>query len=204
MSQSDAAAARQDLRRRLRARRDALPQTERRLAAQAVADSLARSRWLRPGRRVGLYFATGSELDTLPTLRLAIERGCTLWLPRITRSSDARMCFAPLTGSTPLKVNRYGIVEPDTPLRLRASELELILMPLVGVDERGHRLGMGAGYYDRLLAFRLRRKIWRGPTLVGLGYAMQKVAKIPAAPHDVPLDALVTESGIDFFTGDNR
>jgi 5-formyltetrahydrofolate cyclo-ligase len=202
MSQMDMAAERKRLRKQLRATRDALPRLEQRRAAQTVAGLLARSRWLRAGRRVGLYLSTGSELGTVPLLSLALARGCKLWLPRITRSYEAKMCFSPLNGR--LRLNRYGIVEPDTDERICASELEVILMPLVGVDTRGHRLGMGAGYYDRLLAFRLRRQIWRGPTLVGLGYALQKVAQIPAAPHDVPLDALVTEHGIETFTGENR
>jgi 5-formyltetrahydrofolate cyclo-ligase len=58
------------------------------------------------------------------------------------------------------------------------------------------RLGMGGGYYDRAFAFRHLRKSWRGPQLIGIAYELQRVPVIEPAPHDVKLDAVVTEEGV--------
>lgn len=200
MSREAQAADRQLLRRELRRERSLLSPRARLDAGFKVAASLATSGWLRPGRRIGLYLATGSELDLSETIRLANARGCTLFIPRITRARTGSMTFAPLAGS--LRRNRYGILEPTTRQRRHPSRLDLILLPLLGFDDRGNRLGSGAGYYDRALAYRLRRCNWRGPVLLGVAYACQQLHTIDAAPTDVPLDGVVTEQGIRFFTGE--
>ena len=69
-------------------------------------------------------------------------------------------------------------------------------MPLVGFDEAGYRLGMGGGFYDASLAYLRRRKTWRKPYLVGVGYECQRIARVPRDPWDVPLDAVLTESRV--------
>ena len=72
----------------------------------------------------------------------------------------------------------------------------------VQIDAQGHRLGSGAGYYDRALSFRRRRHGWRGPKLIGIAYECQRVAALAARPTDIPLDAVITERGIEFFIGE--
>ncbi len=108
------------------------------------------------------------------------------------------MTFTRFAG--PMRRNVHGIPEPAARERLSACWLDLILVPTVGFDAEGHRLGMGAGYYDRALAFRLRRAHWRGPRLVGLAFDCQALADIDPGPHDVRLDAIITESGVRRFT----
>jgi len=76
---------------------------------------------------------------------------------------------------------------------------DLIVVPLVGVDGRGLRLGMGGGFYDRALAFRRVRKSWKGPRLVGLAFDCQRVDTVFADGWDVRLDSLATESGLVHF-----
>jgi len=94
-------------------------------------------------------------------------------------------------------VNRYQIGEPIGGRLIAAPALALVLMPLVGMDNAGNRLGNGAGYYDRWLAFRLGR---RGtPLLVGLAFECQRQAFIEPQAHDVPLDAVITENGLQLF-----
>src|SRR5690606_28904822 len=92
--------------------------------------------------------------------------------------------------------NRFGIPEPHGARTLGARWLDLVFTPLVAFDAHGMRLGMGAGFYDRAFAFRRWRTVWRGPRLVGLAYSFQQAARIEAAPHDVLLDAVVTENGV--------
>jgi 5-formyltetrahydrofolate cyclo-ligase len=99
-----------------------------------------------------------------------------------------------------LVTNRYGIPEPNvaTGSLLEAQELHLALVPLLGFDRRGHRLGMGGGYYDRSFAF--RHESPAPPTLIGIGYAMQELPPIAEQHWDVPLDAVVTENELIEFT----
>jgi 5-formyltetrahydrofolate cyclo-ligase len=75
--------------------------------------------------------------------------------------------------------------------------LDVVVLPLVGFDRRGNRLGMGAGYYDRALRRRLdTTRHWRRPRLVGVAFACQELPAIPVSPWDVPLDLIVTEHGV--------
>lgn len=182
------AARKRALRQRLRRLRAAIPRSERRRAAQAAARHLARAcrRW--QAHHVALYLGLAEEIDTRPLI--AALRGVRLYVPRIGR--DGALRFARL--APPLVANRYGIREPAT-LR-RPARLDLIVLPLVGFDDSGARLGMGGGYYDRLLA---RPRAFRRPLRVGLAFAAQQVRRVPVGRHDARLDAVVTEHGVRSF-----
>jgi 5-formyltetrahydrofolate cyclo-ligase len=185
---SSLAGRKQALRRQLRQARAALPPSERRRAARMAARQLARAcrRW--GVRDVALYLGVAEELDTRPLL--AALRGVRLYAPRIGRDHTLRFTrLAP-----PLLRNRYGIREPAV-LR-RPARLDLIVLPVVGFDAQGRRLGMGGGYYDRLLA---RPRACRRPLRVGYAFALQETAAVPVAGHDVRLDAIVTERGLRRF-----
>ena len=186
-------------RKRLRAARAALPPAARRAAERAIARHLEHSGLIAPGSRIAGYAALGSEIGCAPALRLAEQRHCRIYLPRITHFRKRQMRFVAVTGRW-LR-NRYGIAEPQGAAYAPLRSLHVILVPLVGVDARGNRLGMGAGFYDRALG-RLHVGAWRRPRLVGIAHSCQQVAQLQAQPHDVPLDALVTERGIVFFRGD--
>jgi 5-formyltetrahydrofolate cyclo-ligase len=180
------------LRRQLRARRSAITGAARTLAAHRLARLIDKTRWLQPGRRIGLYLAMPEELDTTPLLQLAQRRGCVVALPRVLSKRHARMRFFELGG--PISRGAYGILEPGGKRGLRVRELDIVFMPLVGFDAAGHRIGMGKGFYDRSLAHRIRQRHWRRPLLVGIAYDMQQVAALPHADHDVPMDLIVTDS----------
>jgi 5-formyltetrahydrofolate cyclo-ligase len=184
-------AARAALRQELRRRRASLSQSEREAARRQVALHLSRFGRLRPGLRVGIYLPVGSELDTAPLVELLRRHRCIAYLPRITSPRAQRMTFTPATSK--LSRNRHGILEPTGYDHISAQALDLILLPLVGFDAHGHRLGSGAGYYDRG---------WLGPKLIGIAYECQRVAALAARPTDIPLDAVITERGIEFFIGE--
>ena len=194
--------SRDDLRRSFRARRRALTPERRREAALAIARHLAHSGWLRPGLRVAGYLARPEEIDVAACLALALRRGCEVWLPRIESARGRRMSFAPAGGA--LRRNVFGIAEPADQGRLDPRWLQLVLVPLVAVDSRGARLGMGGGFYDRALAFRRRRARWRGPRLVGIAHSSQQLDHLQSLPHDIHLDALLTEQGLFPFRKDPR
>jgi 5-formyltetrahydrofolate cyclo-ligase len=105
-----------------------------------------------------------------------------------------RLRFAAWQPGAPLRHNRYGIPEPDvTQGDLAASELDVVLLPLLGFDRKGNRLGMGAGYYDRSFAFLGNAPRPSRPVLVGIGYHFQELAEITAQAWDIRLDFIATD-----------
>ena len=135
----------------------------------------------------------GSELDTGPLRRLLAWAGVQLHAPRIGR--DGRLHFVALH-PTRLRRHAHGMAQPVPGRRVPLRKLDLILLPLLGYDGHGQRLGQGGGYYDRTLAG-LRDA--RRPLRVGLAYACQRVPRLPVEPHDHPLHAVLTERGLRRF-----
>ena len=174
------------VRRRLRAARRAFGAAERAAAATAVDAALARIGLPRPRSRIAAYRAMDGEIDPAVVVQRALAIGCQVYLPVITSFRGRRMRFAPC--GPPVK---RAPAASDV-----ARWLDLVLVPLVGFDEQGNRLGMGAGFYDRHFAFLRHRRAWHRPLLIGLGFELQRVAALPARPHDVPLWGIVTERGI--------
>jgi len=194
-SDSSFGAARTRLRADLRAQRRALTQAERARASLLVARNIDRKLGLRAGDRVALYCALRDELDSAPLFALARRRGWHIYLPRVDRARHGRkMRFVEAGGRE--RLNRLGIREPQASRTIGARWLDLVLVPLVGFDAQGMRLGMGGGFYDRAFAYRRWRHAWRGPRLVGVAYAFQQLPRILPAQHDVHLDAVVTEKGV--------
>lgn len=185
---------RRALRRELRARRRAIQGPARELAARNLARLVAASGLLRPGRRIALYLAMPEEIDTLPLLQIARQRGCFIATPRITSIRHNRIRFHDLEGA--VQRGAFGIMEPRGTRSRRAREFDVVFMPLVGFDARGNRIGMGRGFYDRCFAHRIRLRQWRRPLLVGLAYDQQQVALLSATKHDVPVDMIVTQSSL--------
>ena len=187
------------LRRRLRALRRSLPNHERLAAERAIGHSLRRLRLFRRGYRVAVYLAMPGEVRLRPSIEAAWRAGCILYVPRISSRRRGTMHFVPLLPGARLRPNAYGIAEPVTPAsaRVESRRLDAVLMPVVGFDRLGNRLGMGAGYYDRALR-RLRdgSHRWRRPRLIGLAFACQEVERIVPSEWDIPLDVVVTERGI--------
>jgi 5-formyltetrahydrofolate cyclo-ligase len=195
MTEAAPLADRKALRQMLRARRRVVSATERARAAQLIARNADAYLHLRAGWRIAIYSATATELDTAPLIDLARRRNCAVYVPRIDRHCASRkMRFVELTGRE--RPNRLGIHEPEGLTTIGARWLDVVFLPLVGFDAYGVRLGMGGGYYDRAFAFRLLRKVWHAPRLIGLAYSFQQVDGLIAAPHDVRLDAVVTEERI--------
>jgi len=188
------------LRKELMARRRAVGAAQRAHTARAVAKYISNTHWLAPGKRIGLYASMPQELGTGPLIELARERGCLIYLPRITSMRARRMRFVPL--STQTRQHSFGMHEPDGNGWVGARFLDTIFCAGVGFDRRGARIGHGAGFYDRALAFRHVRQHWQGPRLVGLAYSFQVVPLVPVADNDVFMDFLVTENGIDELLAD--
>lgn len=95
----------------------------------------------------------------------------------------------------PTRPDRFGIPSPTRVVPVAVTALDLVVVPLVGADRTGRRLGRGRGYFDRALAHRRDPGSDR-PVLVGVGYDFQLVELPPPAAHDVGLDAVLTPAGL--------
>lgn len=183
-------------RRRLRALRLGLPRAERVAAESAIAATLQRLRVFRAGRRVAVYLSMPGEASIAAAIASAAAAGAELYVPRVTSRRSRRMRFERLRPDGRLRRNAaaFGILEPADRRRdwLPTSHLDVVLVPTLGFDRRGNRLGMGAGFYDRALR-RRRDRAWRRPRLIGIAYACQELAAIEPSDWDVALDLVVTE-----------
>lgn len=186
------------LRHELRARRQELSSAEQTHAAHQLITHLVAMRLYRVSRRIAVYLPNDGEIDPVPLMARIWKTGKTCYLPVLSRLRHDRLWFAPFTQETPLAANRFGILEPVTSPRtwVRAHELDLILMPLVGFDAQGNRLGMGGGFYDKSLAHLQHRRLWRKPHLIGLAHDFQRVKKLDARPWDVPMQAVATDHSV--------
>lgn len=194
--------AKPELRRQMRARRAQLPRDAQRLAAQRAAVNLMGTALFRTSRRIACYLPSDGEVDPSAIIERCWRMGKTVYLPVLSRRPHDRLWFAPAAPGTELRANRYGIPEPQVPLRarVRAERLDLILLPLVAFDADGNRLGRGVGYYDRSLAFLRDRRFLRKPHLLGLAHDFQRVPALPTDWWDVPLDGIVTERTVYYTT----
>jgi 5-formyltetrahydrofolate cyclo-ligase len=179
----------------MRARRDALPPAARLAAAEALAGHLAELPEMQTDERVAGYWAVRGEVSLHRVVAMARARGQAFHLPVIVEDRGAPLRFARWHTGEPVAANRFGIPEPvcDGAQLLHPRALELVFVPLVAFDRRGHRLGTGAGFYDRSFAFLRDGERPREPLLVGVGYAFQEVAALADEPWDVPLDFVCTE-----------
>lgn len=138
-----------------------------------------------------------SEADPGAILAPAWQRSKRVFLPVIMAPFQNQLRFAPYIASTALRHNRYGIPEPavERDRFVSGLGLDVVLVPLVGFDATGARLGMGGGFYDRSFAFRLHRTQWRKPLLIGVAFEAQRVSTLTRNAWDVPLDNVLTEAG---------
>jgi len=178
--------AKAQLRAALRARRDALPPGERQAAAEAIA---ARTFPLPvgPSTIVSGFMPLKSEINTLPLLEKLAGAGASLALPVVVGRGKPLIMRAWRWGE-PLDAGVWGIREP----RPEAPEVEpdILLVPLLAFDRRGQRIGYGAGYYDMTIA---RLRTHKPITAIGIAFAAQEVANVPANGFDAPLDLVLTE-----------
>lgn len=183
------------LRERLLTSRTAMPSTVRRRADRQICAHLLRLLEERDCVDLAAYVAHRGEPDLMPALHALADAGRRIWLPVV---EGRRMHFRRWRPGVEMVANRYGIPEPAQGPQCPPERLELVLTPLVAWSKNGHRLGMGAGYYDRTFRFLLDDPD-AGPWLVGVGYAMQQIDSLAADPWDVPLGAVLTERGLEVF-----
>ena len=187
--------SRPQLRRMLRKARRALTPSEQHRAALCLYRQLAQHPLFRRAKHFSLYLPTDGEIDPRLLLRAAQRRGKATYLPVLSAWPRTKMVFQRVRPGEKLRPNRFRILEPRANIcqQRKVWALDLVLLPLVGFDDAGGRLGMGGGFYDRSLAYLTRRQNWRKPTLLGLAHECQKVERLVQASWDVPLAGTVTD-----------
>lgn len=175
----------------MRDARRALSKSAQRRAALQLFFKLAQSHEFRSAKNIAFYFANDGEISVLPLLRFALSQNKNCFLPVV--SAKGCMRFRQYTLSCPLRKNAYGILEPPANAReLPAKKLDLALVPLVGWDRQGRRLGMGGGFYDRAFSFK-RGKHTSSPLLAGIAHQCQRVSALAIEPWDIPMELIVTD-----------
>lgn len=192
------------LRQDMRRRRRQLAATDQDRTALELARHARSLHEFRNARAVAAYIAADGEADPWRIIDVAWLRNKQVYLPIVSHLGWEHLWFAPAEPDSIYRENRFGIPEPVVPRStwLRATHLDLVLMPLVAFDSQGNRLGMGGGFYDRALAYLLRRQSWRRPRLFGLAHGFQQVDSLPRQHWDVPLDGIITEQHIIRFHKD--
>ena len=181
------------VRKQLLAKRLSLPTTDRLVWDKQILDNLISQPFFKNATKIACYF---SHLNEPQLASFIINTSKLIYLPILKKTATGSyLIFGPCSQNTPYKNNIYGIPEPllsSTELTVRAEQLDLILVPLVGFTATKTRLGMGGGCYDRTLQFKLSQPAAK-PYLVGIAYECQKKDHIPTEAHDIKLDCIITE-----------
>jgi len=179
--------AKAELRKRLRAVRSALPRDARATRSESIARRVLELPRVAIARTVMGYVPMRGEVDPRPVLAACRAKGGRVVLPRLDWGANMLTLHAHDDDGA-LEESGYGSLQPpgDWPA-VPPDDVDLVLVPALAVDPRGHRLGYGGGFYDRLL-----------PTLtralrVAILYDFQLLAEIPDTPGDVPVDHVVTD-----------
>jgi 5-formyltetrahydrofolate cyclo-ligase len=182
----DIKARKRELRSELIAARARLGSMERQAASAVIAKRLAELEPFRTAETVGLYAPLGTEVDVTPIAVAVLVRGGRVAFPRSV-AGERRLAFGACNVGE-LVPGPLGAGEPPPGAReVPLSEIQCFVIPGVGFSRDGLRLGRGGGYYDVTL------KLAPGATRIGVAFDLQLRPELPREPHDVPLDAIVTE-----------
>lgn len=183
------ATAKRALRRRILDLRDATDPRARERAAVVVGTSVRDVLRDLGAGSVLAFWSFGSELPTEPLLEALVDEGYRLCLPKVV---DRRLEVRTWRPGDALTQTSFGAREPAEGSVVPPSRLDVVLVPAVAFDDLGYRVGYGGGFYDRLLP-QMRADAAR----IGIGLAIQRVARVPRDALDVPVDLIVTERGVE-------
>ena len=190
---TDRQAEKAQLRKERLAARDALPPDLRIEKSLAIAEHGAEAVAMTPGAIVSGFLPIRSEADIRPLLSALRARGARVCVPVIL--DKITIVFRELLPDAPLVAMGFGTFGPGPDAAV--LDPDIMLVPLSAFDAEGQRIGYGGGYYDRAID-QLHKK-GRSPALIGIAFDCQEVASVPTEPHDIRLNAVLTESGFRRF-----
>ncbi len=186
-----------EMRVQMLARRDAVPAEQRTAWSQRIFERAVALPQYQSAQTVHVFLSIQSEIDTEPLIEHALAHGKRVVLPVFLKSTTETPCtqITSLAGDD-FKITRFGLRVPKVRRPVPLAEVDWVWVPLLAFwpvapgehSDSGqmHRLGYGAGFYDRFLTQVQVPK-------VGLAFEMQRISALPVEPHDVPLDFVVTE-----------
>lgn len=179
-----------EIRRAIRASRRDLPLTERHAAEQAIFEKIKRHPRIKIAQHITIFRSFDGEIDTQPIIEYLWRQGKTVYLPVIHPFNSHHLLFLRYDQNTILKPNKLGILDPILNVKavIPHSMIDVVLTPLVAFDSRCYRIGMGGGYYDRLLANYHKTTTYP----IGLAFKCQQVEYIPNQPWDIQLPEIIS------------
>ncbi|HSW70189.1 MAG TPA: 5-formyltetrahydrofolate cyclo-ligase [Gammaproteobacteria bacterium] len=183
-----------DLRQILLAHRREVSSMTRQKAAEKAAELFLNLPLFQQSTHIACYYPYNNEFDSLPIIQKIWNEKKNCYLPVV--SSDSTLDFVLYEKNTELEKNQHYILQPVNHNKIAIDKLNLVVLPLLGFDLRGNRLGMGKGYYDRTFAAVKNSKTC---FLLGLAYAFQAVESLPSDSWDVKLNGVLTEKNMIFF-----
>ena len=181
-------------RKQLIAARETLPETIHQQWSQAISDFLKQGFPKLQKMNIGIYWPFRGEYDPRSIAQYFMQHGAAIALPEVV-SKDEPLCFREWLPGIPMKEGAYGI---PVPVEAKVVRVNAIIIPMVGFDQHGYRLGYGSGYFDRTLATYQPQ-----PLTIGIAFEIQRLENIYAQPHDIAMHYIVTEAGI-FRTEDHE
>ncbi|MEZ6094678.1 MAG: 5-formyltetrahydrofolate cyclo-ligase [Pirellulaceae bacterium] len=180
----------QKIRNTIREQRIQLPEAYRRAASSRIAEQIVNLNEFQMAISIAMFLSMPGEVDLRPLIERTWGMEKNVFLPCVVGRGKP-LVFREYSKSTQLNRSSFGIDEPNEQAKsIEPTQLDLVLVPLVAFDDRCNRLGMGAGFYDRTLASCDQTRF------IGVAFEIQRVNEFEVQPHDVPMNAIVTESGV--------
>jgi 5-formyltetrahydrofolate cyclo-ligase len=196
---------RDQIRKSIRVQRKALTTMQQKSASLSLLSHLTQYVKVQQAQHISVTLPYDGEIDLTPFIEWCWQQNKQVYLPVVHPHKRGEIFFLSYTPSTPMITNRYGIKEPvlnnqnvpsenqiieNATETIPTKQLDIIFTPLVAFDRLGNRIGMGGGYYDRLLAPWFTDK--KGPYPIGLAHGCQYVDLLPIQEWDVPLPEIIT------------
>lgn len=182
-----------DLRLQICAQRKALSKAELIDNSHSVFTKLLSLSEFQQAKSVGVYMATNGEIETTEMIEHCWQHKKKVYIPKLLPNFQMHFCEYPPKAK--LIENRYNILEPSQTHPIDSVKLDLILVPMVAFDHQGHRIGMGAGYYDRHFEYQKDNNSNK-PLLIGISHNFQEVSTISAQSWDIAMPIIITNSDI--------
>jgi len=186
--------AKQQIRKTLLKKRHQLTPIQQKKAAIVITKKLSQKLFFKKSQHIAFYLSVKNEVSPKSLMQQAWRMKKKCYLPVLHPLKHNRLWFIEYRPGDKLEKNCYGILQPKINLakKIPAWALNLVIVPLVGFDQNGNRLGSGKGYYDRTFYF-LKNKKSSQPYLVGIAYELQKISDLAVEPWDIPLRMVITE-----------
>ncbi|MFA6409078.1 MAG: 5-formyltetrahydrofolate cyclo-ligase [Gammaproteobacteria bacterium] len=185
------------IRQELRSIRTKISADEHISCATKIQKAITNLSFWQISQNIAIYLPMAGEIDVLPILEQAWQEGKTCYLPVVKAGENAVLEFVKYQKNDALRTNTCGAKEPlATTPKISPEHLDLVIVPLVGFNESGMRLGQGGGFYDRTFAFKKDLPKNSKPLLIGVAYELQKIRHLPKETWDVAMDLVITEKKI--------